>query len=85
MTATFKACDTNNNGLLSQAEFPDWQNKTYQNYVARNGGAVDASADVDAWYAAYNALTPDVDGLSLDDINCMGPITKALIAEMMAA
>ena len=85
MTATFKACDKNNNGVLSQAEFPEFQQKAHLNYAARNGGAVDVSAFVDDWYAAYNGLTPGVEGVSLDDINKMGPIARVLIAEMMAA
>ena len=66
--ATFKAADTDGNGLLNKATYSDYVDKVEQNYKARFGGAPEANEEIKGnWFAAMNAITPEVDGVSLAD------------------
>ena len=70
LEATFKAADTNGDGLLNEAEFLDYSQKQSQNEQAKYGGTVPYDeASCKLWYAAVNKFSPDVDGVSQDDIH----------------
>ena len=67
--ATFTSCDTNQTGLLNEAQLIDFYQKAHANHVARGWTALEIQEDqIKAAYAILNKLTPGADGVSMLDI-----------------
>ena len=67
--ATFQACDTNQTGLLNEAQLIDFYKKAHANHVARGWTALEIQEDqIKAAYGILNKLTAGADGVSMMDI-----------------
>ena len=66
---TFGACDTNQSGLLNEAQLIDFYTKAHANHTARGWTALAIGEDqIKAAYAILNQLTAGADGVSMMDI-----------------
>ena len=78
MQATFQAADTNEDGVLNQAEFVNFVNSMNSNLTARGVPNMGFDGDEDQWYALYNAESGDQDGVTVANFfSC----TKKLMAK----
>ena len=67
--ATFQACDTNQSGLLNEAQLIDFYTKAHANHTAKGWTALEIDTeDIKVAYAILNQLTEGADGVSLMDI-----------------
>ena len=87
--ATFTAADTNSDGLLDKAELKDFFGKMGANAEAASVPHMKESdtteEDQEKIYALFNAATPGVEGISMQDFGTTMEIFKAKMAEMRAA
>ena len=81
---TFTDCDKNQNGVLELPEFKEFWGRNQQN-MKRRFGDVTKSTDqeVEAWFAAYNMINKNKEGVSLADFK-VGEYVMMVIGKMMS-
>ena len=86
--ATFKTCDTNENGVLCFAEFCNFMKCVMQNDAARGVPGQDESSVDEAMkqkvFDVYNAATADTDGVSLEDFATVTAQIGAAVQAILA-
>jgi len=82
--ATWKASDANKDGLLNCKEFKTFMTKHNDNMKRHWGESTKGNAKEDErWYAAYNMLTPDCEGVSMEEFKCAKDIIRRIVCVKM--
>jgi len=78
--ATWKACDANNDGVLVKREFKEFLRAHNDNMKKRLGQSNKGDdQEDDKWYEAYNMLSPNREGISMDDFACARDIIREIM------
>jgi len=81
---TFADCDKNQNGVLELPEFKEFWAKNSTNAKRRFGESIKhADAEIEAWFAAYNMINKNKEGVSLADFK-VGEYVIGIIGKMMS-
>ena len=85
MFEIFDQHDKNGNGLLDETEFKGYM-RSYALYREKKfGGQIPFDdACIHQWYQAQNALSPDVNGISKDDLRKSDKIQIACVLRMLS-
>ena len=85
-TPIFQDVDENRDGILDRDEYYAFEKGLYDMRVEAYGGFFEWTQDeLDLWYDAQNTLTPDVDGISIDDIHRKLDIGSYIFTELASA
>ena len=84
--ATFQAADTNEDGLLQEAELMNFMKMMFQNMGAKGLPTMSEDLVTDelkaSMWALYNAETEGADGVSMADFFTVGAKIQARMAEL---
>ena len=77
---TFRACDVNKDGVLKREEFLNFIVQNNEDRKKMFGeSTIGDEHELNAWYDAYNMMTPTREGVSMEDFGSAMEIIRRLI------